>query len=68
MHSLCFTEDRLTPVKGLTEANFFSLEIPEGCVMNKLIQPDNLEYDADGNPRYRIACCLLKEELKPAGT
>ena len=68
VHSLCFTEDRLTPVKGLTEENFFSLEIPEGCVMNKLIQPDNLEYDADGSPRYRIACCLLKEELKPAGT
>ena len=64
VHSLCFIEDRLAPVQGLTETNFFSLEIPEGCVMNKLIQPDNLSYDATGQPEYKIACCLLKEEVK----
>jgi hypothetical protein len=32
--------------------------------MNKLIQPGNLAYDAAGRPRYRVACCLLKEELR----
>jgi hypothetical protein len=31
--------------------------------MNKLIQPDNLRYLADGAPAYQIACCLLKEEI-----
>ncbi|MGD9352423.1 MAG: radical SAM protein, partial [Desulfobacterales bacterium] len=33
------------------------------CVMNKLIQPDTLSYRPDGTPKYRIACCLLKEEI-----
>jgi hypothetical protein len=31
--------------------------------MNKLIQPDNLSYTIDGVPEYKIACCLLKEEV-----
>jgi hypothetical protein len=31
--------------------------------MNKLIQPGNLSYDPAGEPEYKIACCLLKEEL-----
>jgi len=34
--------------------------------MNKLIQPHNLSYREDGAPEYKIACCLLKEEVKPA--
>ena len=41
----------------------FSLNIEEGCVMNKLIQPQNLSYSQNGKPDYKIACCLLKEEI-----
>ena len=62
-HSLAFQEGRLKPVDGLTERRFFDLSIPEGCVMNKLIQPGNIEIGTDGRPLYRIACCLLKEEI-----
>ncbi|MBW2220031.1 MAG: radical SAM protein, partial [Deltaproteobacteria bacterium] len=36
----------------------------EGCVMNKLIQPDNLSYQNDGTPEYKVACCMLKEEVR----
>ncbi len=32
--------------------------------MNKIIQPDNLIYHKDGSPAYKIACCLLKEEIQ----
>lgn len=56
-------ENRLIRNTGLTEENFFSLTIPEGCVMSKLLQPDNIRYDANGTPLHRISCCLLKNEL-----
>jgi hypothetical protein len=46
--------------------DLFQLTIPEGCVMNKLIQPGNLAYGADGQPLHRIACCLIKESLPPS--
>ena len=49
----------------LNESDFFKLTIPEGCVMNKMIQPDNLSYDETGKPDYRIACCLLKQRIDP---
>ena len=32
----------------LNESDLFRLDIPEGCVMNKLIQPDNLTFTAAG--------------------
>lgn len=64
IHSLVFEEDRLRKTASINEADLFSLSIPEGCVMNKIIQPDNLEYRDDGTPLYKIACCLLKEELQ----
>lgn len=64
LHSLVLENDRLVPAAGLNEADLFQLNIPEGCVMNKLIQPHNLSYDSDGQPEYKIACCLLKEEIK----
>jgi len=35
--------------------------------MNKLIQPGNIDTLPDGRPAARIACCLLKEEIVPAG-
>lgn len=66
VHSLEFKEDQLVSTARLNESDFFQLDIPEGCVMNKLIQPDNLRYCKDGTPEYKIACCLLKEEVNPA--
>lgn len=57
--------DNNTLVKnpGLTEEKFFRLNIAEGCVMNKLLQPDIIEYDSEGQPLHRISCCLLKQEI-----
>ena len=66
IHSLAFRENRLVASPKLNESDFFQLDIPEGCVMNKLIQPHNLSYREDGAPEHKIACCLLKEEVKPA--
>ena len=63
IHSLCFHENQLVPTAKLNEQDFFQLDIPEGCVMNKMIQPHNISYDEDGRPEYKIACCLLKEEI-----
>lgn len=55
--------DRLVKNEGLTEDKFFRLDIVEGCVMNKLLQPDIIEYDERGKPLFRISCCLLKQEI-----
>jgi len=63
LHSLFFKNNRLVPADKLNESDLFQLNIAEGCVMNKLIQPDNLSYDSAGEPDYKIACCLLKEEI-----
>ena len=64
IHSLAFEENRLIPAARLNESDFFQLNIPEGCVMNKLIQPYKLSYREDGRPEFKIACCLLKEEIR----
>ena len=63
LHSLIFKNNQLVPAEKLNEGDLFKLKIAEGCVMNKLIQPDNLSYDSAGEPEYKIACCLLKEEI-----
>jgi MoaA/NifB/PqqE/SkfB family radical SAM enzyme len=63
LHGLTFRQDRLYKTEPLNENDLFGLSIPEGCVMNKLIQPGNLGYGPDGKPLYQIACCLLKEEI-----
>jgi len=63
LHSLAFEKDRLITMAPINEADLFKLDIPEGCVMNKLIQPHNISYRPDGSPANKIACCLLKEEL-----
>ena len=63
-HSLAFENDRLVPMPRLNEVDFFGLTIPEGCVMNRLVQPDNLAYGKDGRPLYQVACCMLKEEIR----
>ncbi len=65
IHSFSIKEDQLVKNDGLTEARLFSLSIPEGCVMNKLLQPDNIDYGDDGTPGHRISCCLLKQEIVP---
>jgi MoaA/NifB/PqqE/SkfB family radical SAM enzyme len=57
-------ENRLVANAGITESRLFSLDIPEGCVINKLLQPENLSYDGTGKPLYKISCCLLKQELR----
>lgn len=56
-------DGRLIKNDGLREDRFFALNIAEGCVMNKLLQPDTIEYDAEGKPLYQISCCLLKQEI-----
>jgi hypothetical protein len=28
-----------------------------------MIQPHNISYNENGLPEYKIACCLLKEEI-----
>lgn len=63
LHSHEIRDNRLIPMPKLNERDLFSLTIAEGCVMNKLIQPGNLSYDKNGRPEYKIACCMLKEEI-----
>jgi len=65
IHSLMFENDAIVAAPRLNEADLFTLNIAEGCVINKLVQPQNLSYDEDGNPLYQVACCLLKEDLTP---
>lgn len=65
IHSHRIENDRLCRNDGITEDRLFSLSIPEGCVMNKLLQPENIEYLPGGAPRHRISCCLLKQEIVP---
>ncbi|MFO7760968.1 MAG: radical SAM protein [Thermodesulfobacteriota bacterium] len=57
--------NRLLKNTGLTEDLFFKLDIPEGCVMNKLLQPGNLDYNEEGIPLSRVSCCLLKQQVDP---
>lgn len=64
INSLCIRENQLMSTAKLNEQDFFQLDIPEGCVMNKLIQPHNITYNEQGVPEYQIACCLLKEEVQ----
>ena len=63
LHGKFFKNNRLLSTPGINEADLFKLDIPEGCVMNRIIQPGNIRYLPDGTPEYRIACCLLKEEI-----
>jgi MoaA/NifB/PqqE/SkfB family radical SAM enzyme len=65
VHSLEFQGDRLLEAPRLNESDFFRLTIAEGCVMNALIQPVDPTPDAEGQAGYRVACCLLKEEILP---
>ncbi len=63
IHSYEIRNNKLIKLDGLTEDRFFKLDIAEGCVMNKLLQPDTIHYDKSGNPTHRVSCCLLKQRL-----
>lgn len=63
LHGLEFQNNRLIKTEKINEQDLFNLDIPEGCVMNKLIQSENITYNKDGKPKFRVACCLLKEEI-----
>ncbi len=65
IHAHALVDDTLKATPKINENDLFHLSIPEGCVMNKLIQPQNISYAADGIPTHKIACCLLKEEVRP---
>ncbi|BBO69324.1 hypothetical protein DSCA_32540 [Desulfosarcina alkanivorans] len=65
LHSLEIRDDRLVAAAKVNEADLFPLCIPEGCVMNRIIQPRNLPPADGGKPAYKIACCMLKEEITP---
>ncbi len=65
LHSHEIQNNRLVAMPPINETDLFKLTIPEGCVMNKMIQPGNLAYKKDGSPRHKIACCMLKQELIP---
>jgi len=63
LHSLVFEDNKLIETKKINENDLFKLNIQEGCVMNRIIQHENLKYKNDGTPEYKIACCMLKEEV-----
>ncbi len=63
VNALEFRDGKLEKRPHLNEDDFFGLNIPEGCVMNRMIQPGNIEYDNSGKPVARIACCLIKTEV-----
>jgi Fe-coproporphyrin III synthase len=65
IHSLQMEKDRMITMPRINETDLFNLTIPEGCVMNKIIQPHNISYDENGFPKYQVACCMLKEEVRP---
>lgn len=61
LHSFCIENGQLRRRPGINEDRFFRLNIPEGCVMSNLLQSD--DYLPNGNPHYRISCCMLKQEI-----
>ena len=65
LHAYTIENNELIPTAPINERSLFDLTIPEGCVMNKMIQPGNLAYDEGGRPRHAVACCMLKEEIRP---
>ncbi len=65
MHSLEIRDGQLMETPRINESDLFPLTIPEGCIMNRIIQPRNLPTDHDGPPPFKIACCMLKEEIAP---
>ncbi|MEZ0328443.1 MAG: radical SAM protein [Dissulfuribacterales bacterium] len=65
MHSMEMRDGVLHERPPITERELFPLNIREGCVFNRILQPGNISYDAEGCPVNKIACCMLKEEIVP---
>lgn len=67
IHSLCIENGQLLRRDGLNEDRFFSLRIPEGCVMSRLLHLDLESIDdfINSGPPRRISCCMLKQEIRP---
>jgi len=63
IHAYEMSENGLKKMPPINEQQLFDLSIPEGCVINKIVQPGNISYDHNGYPIHKIACCLLKEEI-----
>lgn len=63
IHSLEIKDDKLVQRGRINEKDLFNLNIAEGCVMNKIIQPGTLACKKDGTPVHKIACCMLKQEV-----
>ena len=66
IHSYSIEAGRLEKTPPINEQQLYGLNIPEGCVMNRILHPGNIRYAQDGTPEDRIACCMLKEELRPS--
>lgn len=64
INGLRIENDKIVETSKINEADLYQLTIPEGCVMNRLVQPGNLSYHDDGTTEYRVGCCLLKEEIR----
>lgn len=62
LHSLMIENGKLVPAPRINEADLFPLVISEGCVMNRIIQPQNFP---PGCHTPKIACCMLKEVITP---
>lgn len=63
LHSIEIKNNRMVRTDGINEQRLFSLNISEGCVMNKLIQPIDYALNNNNVVQYKIACCMLKEEI-----
>ena len=63
IHSYEIENGQLVKMPPINEQQLYGLNIPEGCVMNRILHPGNIRYTPDGKPVDRIACCMLKEEL-----
>lgn len=62
IHSLILENRELIPAPRINEADLFPLSIPEGCVMSRIIQPQNAPPE---HHTSKIACCMLKEMITP---
>ena len=63
IHSFNIKNNQLIPTKKINENDLFNLKIPQGCVMNKIIQGKNLVSNYNEKSDFKIACCMLKEEI-----
>ena len=66
LHSLEIKNGMLHERPPIRECDLYSLNIPEGCVLNRILHPGNISYGPDHKHLNRIACCMLKEEVLPA--